>query len=150
MNNVGLFIVSYEITTGAIGAPVLHTDLVVSTPSRGVTGHGNIQNASVNPPFELNSRLAGEFTYMTVMPNSTHILVTLEGSALTPPVQPILVQNMRIRMVLEADWSAGTATYEYVDAHGNWHTITNAKVKKVNSNTKAPDASVASDALLAN
>jgi len=149
MNNFGLFIVSYEITTGLLGAPTLRTNLVVSTPNKTVTGNGHVHNGSVHPAFELDSKLNGEFTYMTVMPNNTHILVTANGTAFTPPTQPIEIPNLKLRMVLEADWSAGTATFDYIGADGQWVTIQNAKVTKVNTVTATPAASVASEALVA-
>lgn len=130
MENVGLFVVSYEITTGLAGAPVFHVNLAVTTPSQKINGSGTITNTS-NPPLNIHTKLSGDYTYMTVMPNNTHILAVLNGTGELSPVNPLEVENTKLRMVLEKDWSAGTANFSYRDERGEWHEIQNAKVTKV-------------------
>ncbi|MDY7232823.1 DUF1842 domain-containing protein [Hyalangium rubrum] len=71
---------------------------------------------AVNPPLDVRSNLNGTFTYMTVMPKQTNILVVATG---TPAIQwpsgggvgPVLVPNVHLRMVLDSEWKSGTAYY---------------------------------------
>jgi hypothetical protein len=137
----GLFIVSYNITTGLAGAPNFEVHLTVSTPTKEVNGMGHITQAT-NPPLEIISKISGDFTYMTVMPNSTHILVTAQGypNIQWPPnagIGPVILPNSKLRMILEDNWQSGTASFSYVDSQGNWIDITNAKVEAINQNSFA-------------
>lgn len=113
----GLFIVAYEIGTAAIGAQQLELNLSVYTPNYKVNGQGVIKQ-SVNPPLDVHTELTGDFTYMTVMPNITHILVVLEGS-----------NDVKIRMVLSNDWASGTANYSYIDNQGKKISLENIPVR---------------------
>jgi hypothetical protein len=130
--SVGFFIASYQISEPKkVGAPVLHLQLGVSTPSETVTGHASITQAT-NPPVSCQSQVTGTFTYMTVMPNTTHILVVCTGCQPTPGGGNV---NFECRMVLSQDWKTGTCNYKYQDGHGNWHSIENCPVSFVNGNT---------------
>lgn len=136
MDKTGLFIVSYEITTGLLGAPSFEVHLAVNTPQRVVTGQGRITNGSVHPPLEIDTRLNGDFTYMTVMPNETHILVVADGYPVIHwpsggGIGPVIPPNTKLRMVLESDWSSGTANFSYVDANGQWQEVNNATVHEM-------------------
>lgn len=124
----GLFIQSYEITTGLVGAPTFQVHLAVNTPQQTITGKGVVSNSSIHPPMEIFSNLSGEFSYMTIMPNTTHILVNLKGYGSPSPIMPIEVQNVKLTMVLESNWKAGTANYSYLDERGEWIEIKDAKV----------------------
>ncbi|MBC8753894.1 DUF1842 domain-containing protein [Kordia sp. YSTF-M3] len=131
----GLFIVSYEITTGLMGAPRFEVHLTVSTPNQRVNGQGNITDTS-NPPLDLMTTLHGDYTYMTVMPKNTKILVVTEGypTIKWPPnagIGPVLLPNTKLRMVLEEDWSGGTANFSYLNPNGRWVDIEDAKVSKI-------------------
>lgn len=128
MNTVGLFPVSYEITTGLLGAPTFTVHLVVNTPNRQINGQGVVENGSINPPLHVPTSLHGDFTYMTVMPNETHILVVANGTGPIGSVTPLEGPNTKLRMVLEADWTKGTASFEYIDANGKWQSINDANV----------------------
>lgn len=130
MEKVGLFVVSYEITTGLAGAPTFHVNLAVNTPARIVSGGGTVTNTS-NPPLNLHTSLRGDYTYMTVMPNNSKILVVLNGIGEYSPINPLEVENTKLRMVLEDDWSKGTANFSYRDDRGQWNEIKDAKVTKV-------------------
>jgi Domain of unknown function (DUF1842) len=126
----GLFIGSWEIgNLGMPGAPILTVDLMFYAPMSTVTGHGRLSQA-VNPPLEVDSRLSGNYTYMTVMPQSTHVLITLTGYPNTKWVGPVLEPNMEVRMVLEADWHTGTATYSYRSGDGEWSLIESVPVRE--------------------
>jgi hypothetical protein len=130
----GLFPVSYEITTGKPGAPRFTVHLLVYTPGKTVNGAGLITQA-VNPPLEEATILHGDFTFMTVMPKNTHILVTATGF---PPVKgaghggitPITQPNTHLRMVLDEDWKSGTANFSFL-LNGSWHEVENAPVKQI-------------------
>lgn len=128
----GLFPVAYKIGGNMPGAPTFITHLVVYTPGRRVSGFGTITQA-VNPPLNVETKLEGSFTYMTVMPKQTSILVTATGyPAISWPVHvgvgPVLTGNVELRMVLSGDWKTGTANYSYLDAQGKWHEVTDAPV----------------------
>ena len=70
----GLFPVSYEIGTEKPGAPRFTVHFLVYTPGKTMNGAGIITQA-INPPLEVATQLHGDFSYMTVMPKNTHILV---------------------------------------------------------------------------
>jgi hypothetical protein len=128
MSNVGLFPVSYEITSGLMGAPTFTVHLVVSTPARRVNGQGMVTNGSINPALNVPTTLEGDYTYMTVMPNETHILVVANGTGPIGLTTPLEGPNTKLRMVLESDWASGTANFSYVDNNGRWQDVTDAKV----------------------
>jgi hypothetical protein len=135
-NNVGLFLAQYQITTPGVGGPVFTLHMTVNTPNATVQGAGNITQTT-NPPLNIGTRLNGNFTYMTVMPKITHILVTATGYPIVdfPPhagIGPVLMPNTQLRMVLEGDWKSGTADYQYLTSTGEWHSVEGAKVKAIN------------------
>lgn len=132
-SDVGLFIASYEIGTGLPGAPSFAVHLTVSTPAEHVTGQGRITQA-VSPPVDVSTALDGDFTYMTVMPDTSSILVTLTGHPIVnwPPgggIGPVILPNVQLRMVLTDDWSSGTANYKYLADDGTWRTVSNVPVR---------------------
>lgn len=135
----GFFLASYTITSGAMGAPTFNLNLGVYTPKETVHGVGQITQTT-NPPLDVETKLDGSYTYMTVMPNNTHILVTATGYPIIqwPPhggVGPVILPNIELRMVLDENWKSGTASYKYRDDQGNWHSIKDAKVQLVDANT---------------
>ena len=123
----GLFPISYEISTGKPGSPRFTVHLLVYTPGKTVNGAGIITQ-TVNPPLEEATVLHGDFTFMTVMPKNTHILVTATGY---PPgqggIQPITQPNTHLRMVLDDDWKKGTANFSFLH-NGKLHEVENATV----------------------
>jgi hypothetical protein len=126
---VGLFPVCYEIGGNVPGAPLFRVNLVVFTPAKTVNGAGHIIQAT-NPPLDVQTILVGQYTYMTVMPNNSSILVTAIGHpAVLGPGTPVLQPNVQLRMILSADWKSGTANYEYEGSNHQLHTIDNAPVK---------------------
>lgn len=135
-NNVGLFPVSYLVGGEVIGGVQLHLQLLVNTPSRVINGRAEVTQTT-NPPLDVVSSVHGDFTYMTVMPQKTSILVVLTGVMPVPPTDPMTVQNLHVRMVLSDDWKTGTASYNYRDAHGKWHEVSNARVEMVTATANA-------------
>jgi hypothetical protein len=121
----GLFLARFEIGGDLPGAPLLAVTMTVSTPQQTLTGMSRVTQA-VNPPVDVTSKLDGDYTYMTVMPNNTHILVVANGY----PALPVLQPNLQLRMVLDKDWQSGTANYRY-EVDGVWHEVTDAPVKQV-------------------
>lgn len=135
----GLFITSYTIATPIISAPLFNVHLTVYTPGETIHGTGYITQTT-NPPLDVATKLDGSFTYMTVMPNITHILVTAIGNPIIhwPPhggIGPVILPNVELRMVLEKDWKSGTANYKYIDNNGELQSINNAVVKLSSSPT---------------
>ncbi len=132
----GLFIVSYEIGGNMPGAPLFKVNFSVYTAGKILSGSGHITQAT-NPPLDIGTHLHGQYSYMCVMPQTCHILVTATGypiehlSPLFGP-GPVLPANIELRMVLNEDWKSGTANYKYIDNEGNWNEITDAPVKIVN------------------
>jgi len=142
----GLFLAQYSIyIPNAMGAPLFNLFLTVNTPSGTVTGGGNITQTT-NPPLNLGTKLDGNFTYMTVMPKQTSILVTATG---VPAVNwspnagigPVLLPNVELRMVLDGNWQSGTANYKYLNSCGEWNSINNAKVQIINTNSSNQEQS---------
>jgi hypothetical protein len=122
----GLFIASYNITTGLAGAPNFEVHLTVNTVNRVVTGLGEVTQA-VHPPLDVQTSLKGDFTYLTVMPDNTHILVVLQGSGESSPITPAEIINTKLRMLLDKGWQSGVASFSYF-ANGQWNNIEDAKV----------------------
>lgn len=125
-NSVGLFPVEYNIGGNMPGAPLFNAAFLVNTPAKTVVGSGVISQA-VNPPLEVNTQLTGTYTYMTVMPKNTHILVVAEG------VDKAKQPNVELRMVLEEDWKSGVANYKFYNGTA-WVEIENAPVAIVVKN----------------
>ncbi len=111
------------------------THLLFDAPRDAVSGYGRLSQA-VNPPLEVNSRLEGEYTPLTVVPQSTHILITLTGYPVVtwPPhggVGPVLEPNLHVRIALESDWKSGTATFSYRDSNGEWRQVKSVPVREL-------------------
>jgi hypothetical protein len=87
-----------------------------------------VTNGSINPALNVPTTLEGDYTYMTVMPNETHILVVANGTGPIGLTTPLEGPNTKLRMVLESDWASGTANFSYVDNNGRWQDVTDAKV----------------------
>lgn len=131
---VGIFYRAYRSTTGLPGAPALTLHFVANPREKTITGGAQVTQA-INPPLDLHSNIQGEFTYMTVMPKNTHILVIASGTPATRlpigPVGPALPTNFDLRMVLEEDWSRGIANWRYQTADGQWHELDNVPVEAI-------------------
>ena len=131
--SVGLFPVCFEIGKDMVGAPHLSLHLLVNAPEKSVSGYSLVKWA-VSPPVKMKSNVTGDFTYMTVMPKNTHILVVLTGYPIIkwPPhggVGPVILPNLHARIVLTEDWKTGTANFSFIDSKGKWHEFDNVPVK---------------------
>jgi hypothetical protein len=118
-----LFSVSYDIGTGAPGAPLFHVNLMVNVVKKTVTGTGVITQATM-PPLHIDTRLAGQFRLLT-LDSTTYIVVTLSGKSLLLPPMP----NTSLLMLLQYGWKSGVADYTYVDSAGHNHEVSNVPVK---------------------
>jgi hypothetical protein len=132
---IGLFPVCYEIGKDMAGAPHLSVQLLVNAPEKSVSGY-SLVGWTVNPPVAMKSKLTGDFTYMTVMPKNTHILVVLTGYPIIKwPVHggvgPVILPNLHARIVLTEDWKSGTANFSFIDNNGKWQECDNVPVKQV-------------------
>ena len=129
---IGLFLAVYDIGENQPGAPLFAVRLTVHPPTKTVMGAGQITQTT-NPPLDIGTRLEGRYTAMTVMPKSTHILLTATGYPFisAPPIGPVLFPNVQLHMVLAENWQSGTANYEYLDAQGRWRSVEHAPVKAV-------------------
>lgn len=130
-----LFHGSWRIGTMLPGSPLLTVHLTFAARSGCVAGFGQVTQAT-NPPLDVLSRLGGDFTYLTVMPDVTHVLVTATGFPVIDwPSHggsgPVLPPNLSLRMVLTADWRGGTATFQYTAPDGTPVTIESATVELV-------------------
>jgi hypothetical protein len=125
--SVGLFPVGFQIGGNKPGAVTFDVHFVVSTPTRALHGAGRLTQ-SINPPLDLPTILTGEYTFMTVMPDQSKILVTAVGHGPLSPIQPLEATNVRLRMVLSKDWQSGVANYDYF-SDDKWNSVENAPVK---------------------
>ncbi|HEU4965302.1 MAG TPA: DUF1842 domain-containing protein [Bacilli bacterium] len=125
---VGLFIASYQITTGLAGAPVLHANFAVNTVDKTVSVFAHLTNTS-NPPLNIENTMQGTYTE-----EGGTIKVTANAPLLQefPPVS----QVTKLEMTL-TNWESGTATYSYTEAGGNPHVVENAPVHKLNADGNA-------------
>jgi hypothetical protein len=131
--SVGLFPISYQIGGNVPGAVTFNVHFAVSTPARTVHGAGELTQA-INPPLDLPTALSGEYTFLTVMPDQSKILVTATGQGQVNPIQPIEATNVRLRLLLSKDWQSGVANYDYF-SNGKWNSVDNAPVKFITATT---------------
>ncbi|GGJ89161.1 hypothetical protein GCM10010123_18390 [Pilimelia anulata] len=127
----GLFIGSWRIGTHHAGAPGLVIHCTFDAASGSVHGLGRIVRGATEPPLDRSVRLDGDYTYLTVLPEASHIMLTLTGYPVlhwpahggTGPAAPAV---LNLRLMLGADWQSGTATFQYCTADEQWHTIESA------------------------
>jgi len=133
----GLFLVNYQVGTGAPGAPTLNLSLAVNAAHRTLHGIGEITQA-VHPPVDVHTRVDGTYLPIQIM-GSPSLLV--EASGMPPVVHwpdrrrqgpgTVILPNFFLRMILQ-DWkSGGTAYYRYQNAEGQWVEVNDVPVKKV-------------------
>jgi len=129
---IGLFPVHYEIGEIKPENPLLNLRLLVYPPAKKITGIGVIQPREINPLY-IETKIEGTYSYMTVMPNTSHILVVATGYSLIDDQQivnggPISASILELRMVLSSDWKTGTANFSYLEG-GVWKTFENQPVR---------------------
>jgi hypothetical protein len=131
----GLFLINYQIGTGAPGAPALHLSLAVNAAHRTLHGIGEITQVT-HPPVEIHTRVDGTYIPIVIQ-GSPSLLVEATGM---PPVHwpdrrrqgpgTVILPNLFLRMVLQG-WKGGTAYYRYQNAEGQWVEVNDVPVKKV-------------------
>lgn len=131
--HIGLFPLALQIGGVAPGSQKFDVHLLVNTPDETVTGFGNITQTT-NPPLNINTKLEGTFTYMTVMPKNTSVLINAKGyPVINWPahggIGPVLMPIVDLQIVLENGWDTGVANYKYQDTNGTWHSVQDAPVK---------------------
>ncbi len=131
----GLFLVSYEIGGQMPGQPFFSLNLSVFTPGETVSGIGHIKQTT-NPELDMGTSLSSHYTYMCVMPDTCHILISATGYPVIKWPQgagigPVIPPNTELRMVLKDDWQSGVATYKYIDNMSTWQEIKDVPVKAV-------------------
>jgi hypothetical protein len=133
----GLFLVKYQVGTGAPGAPTLNLSLAVNTIHKAIHGIGEITQ-TVNPPVDVHTRVDGTYLPILIM-GGPSLLVEASGM---PPVHwpdrrrpqghgPVIQSNFFLRMVLQSWEGGGTAYYRYQNAEGEWVEVSDVPVKKV-------------------
>lgn len=131
-DKTGLFLVSYKVTTPAIGSPELILKLTVNTPDRRLSGSGHISSASTNPPLDVRSDVRGSYGEIIFGAN-TQIAITATGYPPfhMPPgggIGPVILPNLELHMLMES-WESGNATYRYRPTFdGDWVDIPDATV----------------------
>jgi hypothetical protein len=140
-NQVGLFRVSYVISSCAVGLPLLSAsqltlELVVNTVDKTVNGVAHVFQAT-NPSINVISQFAGEWSYMCTM-DSCHILVVADGfdfSSILIGGTPLEHKNVTLRMSLSENWQSGAANFSYLH-DGEWHQVEAAHVKVSSDETQ--------------
>jgi hypothetical protein len=117
----GLFIISYEIGTGEAGTQRFELHLAVSNPTKKISGQGVITHIAQSTS-NVYTSLDGDFSniFATSLDNK-RIMIVAEGS-----------NNVKVRMLLNSDWSAGKANYSYTDINKRKINLENIPVKKKN------------------
>jgi hypothetical protein len=128
-----LFMITFLIGGDKPGMPVFRANFSVYIPGEALTGVGNIIQSSI-PPTNIPTNLDGQFTYMSVMPNCYHIVITAIGKAIIKwphgeGIGQAIPTNVDLKMVISEDWKTGTANYKYMNNAGKWSEVSNAPVK---------------------
>lgn len=131
--NVGLFLVRYDVGTGAPGAPTLTLALTVNTVDQTINGAGRLSQA-INPPLDLRMNVHGTYVRLP-MPPAPGIAAHLTGyPALHWPhhggIGPVLLPELDLHMHLDGDFHAGTASYRYRAPSGQWIEVNGVPVRK--------------------
>ncbi|MGC0152643.1 DUF1842 domain-containing protein [Chromobacterium vaccinii] len=124
-SSVGLFHTRLIVATPAVGAPVLHLDLVVQTPDKKVFGIASIFQAT-HPTLAFSAHVWGDYSQPKLDKSTeNHIALTLAGSPGSAISQ--IAETFHLQGLLNADWAQGFASYSYYD-NGVWHKVQHATV----------------------
>jgi len=138
--NLGLFLASYDIGTGLDGAIGFQLTMSVFTPEKTVNGSGAITQA-INPPVNVNTKFNGTFDYLSVMGGESIFVKATGYPVINWPahggIGPVIMPNLELTLVLDADWQTGTANYKYrtgvFDGLDDWIEVSNVPVKAISS-----------------
>lgn len=131
--NVGLFLVRYDIATGLPGAPKLTLALTVNTVDRTMNGAARLTQA-VSPPLDLRMNVHG--TYVSLpLPPLPGIAASLTGYPVLhwPPgggIGPVVLPTLHLHMQLDGEFQKGTASYRYLAPNGEWIEVSGVPVRK--------------------
>jgi hypothetical protein len=131
-----MFLWKIRIGNPAAGAVSIILSLGVDTVNKSISGSGKLTQP-VSPPLNITLKCDGEYSYMTVMPQNTHILVLLTGYPMINwpqhgGVGPVIQPNCYIRMVINDDWKTGVVNVKYFNPNtGTWEELDNLPVHVV-------------------
>jgi len=127
---VGLFLVRWDIGAALPGAPTFVLSGTVDTVRNLFNGACRMSQA-INPPPDFSSNVQGTISYMTVMPDQTHILVVATGTTIQtlppPAILSFTTTNLNLRMILSDDWTIGVAHVQYF-FNNRWNDLENVPV----------------------
>jgi hypothetical protein len=131
--NVGLFLVRYNVSTGLAGAPTLTLALTVNTVDRTMNGAARLTQAT-NPPLDRRMNVQGTYASLPLPPNPA-IVANLVGH---PVVQwphgggigPVILPDLNLHMQLDSDFQRGVASYRYLAPNGQWIDVNDVPVRK--------------------
>jgi hypothetical protein len=105
------------------------------TPNESLKGETEIKIYK-SPPINIVNSLVGNYKYVSIAPDSCHILITAQGypkykytdeSGIERPTNPIF----HLRLILSENWESGIANYDYMDKQGNWQSVTDMPVTRI-------------------
>lgn len=131
--NVGLFLVRYDVGTRLPGAPTLTLALTVNTVDRTINGGARVTQA-VSPPLDLRMNVHGTYASLP-LPPAPGIVASLTGyPAVHWPhhggIGPVLPAVLDLHMQLDSDFQGGVASYRYLAPNGEWIEVNGVPVRK--------------------
>lgn len=115
---IGLFPLSYIISTDAEGAQRLVLDLLVHPADRTLRGTAQLTQAT-NPPLDLNLDVWGTYSYQLFLPPSpSNLLITLQGNHGGPTANSPIIFSLKL--AVGTDWQKGQAGYRYLNTQRQW------------------------------
>jgi hypothetical protein len=131
VTSVGLFLVRWDIGSSLPGAPTFVLSGTVDTVRNVFNGSCRLSQA-IHPPPDFASQVQGTVSYLTVMPDQTHILLVATGTTLEtlppPAIGTLILTNFELRMILADDWKTGVAHVRYL-FNNQWHDLENVPVR---------------------
>lgn len=129
-DQTGLFQVRYRVSTGTPGAPELELHLAVATPTRQISGIGQVTQ-SLEDPLIVSCPVHGEYREYTDI-NGVNYVISLSGHEKILPVGMPAPSCLEAALVLVGGWDRGTASFSYrTSPYGPMTHIHDATVTKV-------------------
>jgi hypothetical protein len=125
-NGAGLFLASWRIGRAMPGGVQFFLAATVDTVRKVV--HGVCRDIqAIHPPSGFDSEVSGDYSFLTVMPDRSRILLVANGAhnfVLPPPAIGTVHQpNLQLRAVLSSDWQSGTAYLRYSLDGTSWEEL---------------------------
>jgi hypothetical protein len=131
--NVGLFLVRYDVGTRLPGAPMLTLALTVNTVDRTINGAARLTQA-INPPLDRRMNVHGTYASILTPPGQGIIANLIGYPALHwPPgggIGPVLLPDLDLHMQLDGGFQGGVASYRYLAPNGQWIEVNDVPVRK--------------------